>query len=122
MLASGFLYRTAEPDRGRPFVWFIDHAGEMLSSRGLQGVSGASFFLACRAHCDIALQLPDLQHGVTMAVGLSPYNGSPCSNAWRKLLDGSGGLRPSAKPPDLLLRQTERSRVQIYRDGVLADP
>jgi hypothetical protein len=106
-LAVGFTFRTAQPSAKRYYSAFVEDANEMLRDRwDLPAVSSSAFLAGCIGHGDIAWQRADPEAGVLLSVGLDPFHGTACSNAWRELLRGRP-IRPPSAPTAAIRHASE---------------
>jgi len=120
------MFRTAEPVTSRYFASIVVDINEMLTERwSLQPVDGRTVLAAALAHADICWRRADPAAGVLLEIGLNPYNGRPCVNAWRDLLAGKANLVQPTPPPARVTRAQSAPPARILsrgRERAAADP
>ena len=125
-IGVGFMFRTAEPVTSRYFASIVVDINEMLTERwSLQPVDGRTVLAAALAHADICWRRADPAAGVLLEIGLNPYNGRPCVNAWRDLLAGKANLVQPTPPPARVTRAQSAPPARILsrgRERAAADP
>jgi hypothetical protein len=99
----GGYYRRPKPDSGRWFSFWIDMSNERLRQQGEASVSGSALLAAIIGMNDIVWHAMDREIGQSLEVGINPYGGLPCTNAWRLLLQGQP-LRPPLPSPSAIPR------------------
>ena len=117
-LATGLMFRTAEPVSKYAAGHFLDAANAMLLERlGSCSVDGVAFFGAILAHGDIRWRKADASLGQLLELGLDQYHGRQCENSWRGLLTGERNLLPPTAPRSDRAQLAERSSVSFYKQG-----
>jgi hypothetical protein len=117
MWATGFMYRTAEPDASVYFNAHVDSCCNLLAQYGHRDdCDGNSVFASIIAHADVTFRLANGK-GQLLEAGLSRYTGAKCSNAWRGVLAGQPLLEPL--PPKGIARRPADSisRPKFYEEG-----
>jgi hypothetical protein len=100
---AGSFYRRPKPDSRHYFSFWTDVANERLRQRDGRSISGDALLAAIIGHNDVPWHRQDPDIGQVLEVGIDPYSGSPCTNAWRGLLRGEP-LRPPLPSPSLIPR------------------
>jgi hypothetical protein len=112
--AVGFQFRLDQPTPKFYFHAHLEAANTFLRQQGNASVDGAPFLAAVFAHNDICWQQADESAGQLLLLGLDPYSGRRCSNAWRDLLRGGNMLAPTPAPRHL--RPPEPTSVRMYQE------
>jgi hypothetical protein len=95
--ATGFQFRLAEPDASLHFYTHVGHCNDFLSQYRYGEIDGAAVLAAVIAHSDFPYRLADRGKGQLLEIGMNPYSGIKCSNAWRSVLRGEP-LRAPLEP------------------------
>jgi hypothetical protein len=111
----GYMFRLNRPSPKKYFWLIVEEASSWLLEKGMSAVSVPAFLAACHAHGDVPWQAADPSVGALLEVGLDPYDGRVCNNAWRDLLLGARRLR-APTPSRYSRNTTEPSRVRIYKE------
>jgi hypothetical protein len=92
--AVGYQYRLAEPDASLNFYTHIGHCNDFLSQYRYGEIDGSAVLAAVISHGDIPWRAANPGKGALLEVGMNPYSGIKCSNAWRRVLQGEPLLEP----------------------------
>lgn len=116
MLATGHMFRLAEPDTCKYADAHFSDANGYLKFVGLASVGGEAFTASIFIHNDIFYRAANAAVGQVFELGLNPTYGRKCSNAWRGLLEGRPLLAPT---PSRFQPKTERGAppVRIFAAG-----
>lgn len=114
-VAVGYAFRTVEPVTTRYFHSLVEDANALLRRYwGAKPVSGTALLAAIIAHGDVCWRPANRAVGQLLEVGLDPYSGVRCANAWRGILEGRPLHAPL--PPRRAFREAaEPSPVRLYR-------
>jgi hypothetical protein len=85
--AVGHQFRLDAPNASLDPTYLVEQANILLRRSGAEPVMLSSFFLACRASCDICWRAHDPAKGEILALGLDPFSGRKTSNRWLRLLE-----------------------------------
>jgi hypothetical protein len=114
--AVAYMYRLREPSTRRNYVDIVADANTILKQRWIaKPVDGPAFWVGVYAHGDIAYRLADRRIGQPLEVGLDPFAGAPCTNAWRAVLQGAP-LRSPLPPRDIFRQSAAPSPIRIFQE------
>jgi hypothetical protein len=118
-VATGYLYRLAQPSKTRSFGGLLDEANHLLQiTFDASPVTGAAFFAAILAHGDVCWREQNDSIGQVLEDGLDPYTGGPTANRWRDILTGTANLLAPVPPDPAYLKMMERGPTKIFKaDG-----
>jgi hypothetical protein len=106
-VAAGYMFRLAEPSRRKYFETHLGDVNEFLVTRlGLDPVEAPAFLAAVIAHSDVPWIDSNPSVGQVLSIGLDPYVGFRCRNAWQGVLKGQPLLAP-LEPPQRQRQQDE---------------
>ncbi len=114
-IAVGFAYRTPQPSTSRYFHSFVEDANGLLRTYwSAKAVSGTALLAAIIAHGDVAWRPANRAVGQLLEVGLDPYSGIRCSNAWKGVLEGRPLKAPLA-PRRMFRDMAAPSPMRVFR-------
>jgi hypothetical protein len=116
--ATGFQFRLAEPDASLHFYTHVGHCNDFLAQYRYGEIDGAAALAAVIAHSDFPYRLADRGKGQLLEIGMNPYSGAKCTNAWRGVLRGEPLREPL--PPKGIARRPADSipKPKFYQEGI----
>ncbi len=114
-VAVGYAFRLSEPSTARYFHSFVEDANALQREYWrAHAVSGSALLAAIIGHGDVPWRPVNQAVGQLLEVGLDPYSGIRCSNAWRGILEGRP-LRSPLPPRRIFREQAMPSPMRVFR-------
>jgi hypothetical protein len=121
-VAVGYAFRLREPSTARYFHAFVEDANTLLRTYWTaKAVSGTALITAIIAHGDVPWRPANRAVGQLLEVGLDPYSGIRCSNAWREILKGRP-LRDPLPPRKVFVEAVTPTPVTVFKQNRPGQP